>query len=59
MITKGVVEIRTAKVKLKLKKLNINSENPNSEIKNYLRKRLHEFCRRYILSKRQALKTTV
>ena len=43
MITKGVVEIRTAKVKLKLKKLNINSENPNSKIKNYLRKRLHKF----------------
>ena len=51
MITKGVVEIRTAKVKLKLKKPNINSENLNSEIKNYLGKRLHEFCQRYILSK--------
>ena len=51
-ITKGVVEIRTAEVKLKLKKPNINSENPNSKIKNYLGKRLHEFHRRYILSKR-------
>ena len=36
------MEIRTAEVKLKLKKPNINSENPNSEIKNYLRKRLHD-----------------
>ena len=27
------MEIRTAKVKLKLKKLNINSENPNSKKK--------------------------
>ena len=36
MITKGVVEIRTAEVKLKLKKPNINSENPNSEIRNYV-----------------------
>ena len=45
------MEIRTAEVKLKLKKPNINSENPNSEIKNYLRKRLHEFHQKYILSK--------
>ena len=33
------MEIKTAEVKLKLKKPNINSENLNSEIKNYLGKR--------------------
>ena len=44
------MEIRTAKVKLKLKKPNINSENPNSKIKKYLRKRLHEFHQRYLNS---------